>query len=66
MVYAVTRAKMTEVERLNSQLAEAKAENDQLRRQLDNATLLLKQEMFDSGKLKLPKRPTNNGDVNSN
>ena len=55
---------MTEVERLNRKLAEAKAENDQLRRQLDNATLLLKKEMLDSGKL--PKRPTNKDDVISN
>jgi hypothetical protein len=46
---------MTEVERLKRQLAEAKAENDRLRLQLDNVTLLYRQMMIEAGK---PLRPS--------
>ena len=55
---------MTEVERLNGQLAEAKAENDRLRLQLDNVTLLYRQMLIETGKL--PKPSEESGDQISN
>jgi hypothetical protein len=42
---------MTEIERLKKELAEAKAENDLLRLQLDNVTLLYRQILIGDGKL---------------
>jgi hypothetical protein len=42
---------MTEIERLKKELAEAKAENDRLRLQLDNVTLLYRQELLAESKL---------------
>ena len=42
---------MTEIERLKKELADAKAENDRLRLQLDNVTLLYKLMMVETGKL---------------
>ena len=41
---------MTEIEILKKMLAEAKAENQSLRLQLDNVTLLLRKEMVVAGK----------------
>jgi hypothetical protein len=45
---------MTEIERLKKELAEAKAENDRLRLQLDNVTLLYRQELLVASKLPKP------------
>jgi regulator of replication initiation timing len=45
---------MSEIEQLKKQLAEAKAENDRLRLQLENTMLLLRSEMTSSGKLPKP------------
>ena len=47
---------MTEVEYLKKELAEAKAENDRLRLQLDNVTLLYKQMLVEAGKLPKPSK----------
>jgi hypothetical protein len=45
---------MTEIERLKKELAEAKAENDRLRLQLDNVTLLYRQTLLAESKLPKP------------
>jgi hypothetical protein len=55
---------MTEIERLKKELAEAKAENDRLRLQLDNVTLLYKQGLL--AESKLPKPWTGSGNPISN
>ena len=55
---------MTEIERLKKELAEAKAENDRLRLQLDNVTLLYRQQLLATPKL--PKVAKEKGDPISN
>ncbi len=46
---------MTETERLKKELAEARAEIENLKLQLSNVTFMLKKEMKEAGKL--PKEP---------
>jgi len=50
---------MTEIDRLKKELAVAKAENDRLRLQFDNVTLLYKQMRIEAGKP--PKSSEGNG-----
>jgi hypothetical protein len=50
---------MTEIDRLKKELADSKAENQKLRRQLDNVTLLYKQMLVEAGKL--PKASNGSG-----
>jgi hypothetical protein len=45
---------MTDIERLKKELAEARAEIDNLRLRLNNVTLLLRKEMIAAGKLTGP------------